>query len=66
MNQDKKIKSIETSKFIVTLFEGENDRYYVLSETKYNGAISYTVGIRDYGLASSLFDIKVAEADKKH
>ena len=59
MKQVQKIKEVQTSKFVITLFELENGRYEVQTDT-YKGVKS-TAPIRDYGTAAYVFDLFVRD-----
>lgn len=57
----KHLKSVETFRFSVELLENAEGQYILRHQSKVYGEVQQSEVIRDLGIASFLFDIKVDE-----
>lgn len=63
MTTDKLVKSLTTKNFRVELLETDTGGYIVAYESKRFGDRQYSETVKDYKLASFLFDLKANELE---
>lgn len=60
---DQLIKSINTNRYNIELFQTNNDKYIIKYENNKFHGVNYSELINDYKIASYLFDLKIEELE---
>jgi hypothetical protein len=61
--QDKLIKALHTSRYSIELFETASNLYIIRYENPKNGVYRDSEAMKDFKMASWMFDVKVEELD---
>lgn len=61
--ENQTIKQVETKKYSISLIQASNDLYYVVYKYKTTGESHASEALRDYGIASYLFDLKISDLE---
>lgn len=63
MDSDKLIKALNTSRYTIELFQTPSDSYVIKYRNNKNYATSFSEPMKDYKMASYMFDLKADELD---